>query len=58
MGILSGAVIRQTLILTPFMLAGLFLGMKSAGRIDDRKVKKLVIVLLIVSGAALVIQNL
>ena len=58
MGIITAPILRQTLILTPFMLGGLFLGMKSGGMIDEAKVRRLVIVLLIVSGAALIAQNL
>ena len=58
MGLLTGAVLRQALMLAPFMLAGLFLGMKSAGRIDEKKARRIVVILLIVSGAALVAGNL
>lgn len=58
MGILTGPVLRQALLLAPFMLAGLFLGMKSAGRIDEKKARRIVVILLIVSGAALIAGNL
>ena len=40
------------------MLGGLFLGMKSGALIDEKKVRRLVIILLIISGAALIVGNL
>ncbi len=58
LGILTAAVLKQTLILAPFMLLSLFLGMKSGKRIDEIRVRRLVIALLIVSGLALIAQNL
>ncbi len=58
LGILTAAVLKQTLILSPFMLLGLFLGMKSGRLIDETRVRRLVIVLLIVSGLALILQNI
>ena len=58
MGIITGAALRQTLILAPFMLAGLWLGMKSARWIDEKKVRRIVVLLLIVSGVALIAGNI
>ena len=58
MGIITGAALRQTLILVPFMLAGLWLGMKSARWIDEKKVRRIVVLLLIVSGVALIAGNI
>ncbi|MBO4884748.1 MAG: sulfite exporter TauE/SafE family protein [Clostridia bacterium] len=58
LGIITPAVLRQTLILSPFMLVGLFLGIKSCGLIDERRVRRLVVILLIISGAALIVGNL
>lgn len=40
------------------MLVGLFLGMKSSSLLDEKIVKKLVIILLILSGCALVINSI
>ena len=40
------------------MLIGLLAGMFSAGKIDDSMVKKIVIVMLIVSGIALILTNI
>lgn len=58
MGILTTEVIKQVLIVVPFMLIGLFAGMKSSSLLDEKMVKKAVIIMLIFSGAALVINNM
>ncbi len=58
LGIITPAVLRQALTLSPFMLIGLFLGIKSCGLIDERRVRRLVVILLIISGAALIVGNL
>ena len=39
------------------MLAGLWLGMRAARRLDEQRIKRLVIVLLIFSGIALILTN-
>jgi uncharacterized membrane protein YfcA len=57
-GILTVAALRRALVLAPFMLVGLFAGMFSAGKISEQVVKKIVIILLIVSGVALILTNL
>ncbi len=49
---------KQALIMVPFMLAGLWLGMKSSSFLNEKTVKKCVIVLLVISGALLIIQNI
>ena len=56
-GILTVAALKRALVLAPFMLIGLVAGMLSAGRISEQVVKKIVIILLIVSGVALVLNN-
>lgn len=58
LGIINYSVLKQTVLLGPFMLIGLFLGIKSSDFIDDKIIKKIVIVLLIFSGIMLVINNL
>ena len=58
LGIITLSTLRQSLILVPFMLVGLFAGMKSGEVIDDKIVRKCVIVLLIISGVMLIIKNL
>ncbi len=57
-GILTVATLKRALVLAPFMLVGLFTGMFSAGKISEHAVKKIVIILLIVSGVALILTNL
>lgn len=56
-GILTPAILRRALLLSPFMLAGLWLGMRAARRLDEQRIKRLVIVLLIFSGIALILTN-
>ena len=56
-GILTLAVLKQVVILIPFMLAAVFLGMKSSSVLNEKIIKKIVIVLLILSGIVLIINN-
>lgn len=44
--------------LMPFMLVSLFAGIAVSKKIDDRQIRKLVLLLLVVSGAMLIAQNL
>ena len=53
-GVITFNAIKYVVILMPFMLAGLYLGMKSAKILDERIIKKLVIILLIISGLVLI----
>ena len=57
-GILSLPLLRQALLLAPAMLAGLAAGMLAGKRLNERRVKRLVTVMLIISGLALIFQNL
>ncbi len=57
-GIITFESFKRALILSPFMLIGLGAGMLSAGKISERIVKKIVIILLVVSGIALILANL
>lgn len=57
LGILNGAVVRQAVLLLPFMLLGLFAGMWAAGKMPESVVKKAVIIMLILSGISLIIKN-
>lgn len=57
-GILTWRTAAFSALLYPAMLAGLFAGIKSGSLLDERAVKKLVIVMLILSGGALVLNNL
>ena len=42
----------------PFMLVSLFAVIAVSKKIDDRRIRKLVLLLLVVSGAMLIAQNL
>ena len=57
-GIITAAAVRQALFMVPFMLAGLWLGMKSSSFLNEKTVKKCVIILLVISGALLILQNI
>ncbi len=58
LGIISFAGLRQALILMPFVLMGLFAGIMSGKILDERIVKRLVIILLVISGLALILMNI
>ena len=55
-GILTLASLKRAMMLTPFMLAGLVGGMLSSRFINEKIARKIVVVMLIVSGTALIIQ--
>lgn len=57
-GIITVAILKKVVILIPFMLAGVFLGMKSGNVLNEKLIKKIVIILLIISGAVLIVNNL
>ena len=57
-GIINSAVLKNALILLPFVLAGLFLGMLCGKKINERYIKIIVIVLLILSDATLLFTNI
>lgn len=57
LGIINLSILKQAAILVPFMLIGLFAGIKSSEFIADKIIKKVVIVLLIFSGVMLIINN-
>ncbi len=58
LGIITWGSLRQTLLLCPFMLVGLYAGMQSGRILDEKIVKKLVIVFLVISGIVLIVKNL
>jgi len=57
-GIINIAVVKQAAVLFPFMPLGLFLGMKGSRYIAEKTVKKFMNIMLIISGAALIINNI
>lgn len=58
MDILTGEIFRQALMLAPAMLIGLSLGMYSVRFLDEKIVRKIVVLMLILSGVTLIFQNL
>ena len=58
LGVLSLASLQTALCLAPVMLLSLWLGMKCADIMDEKLVKKLVIVFLIISGIAMIVNNI
>ena len=57
-GIITFDIVKQALVLVPLMLIGLLLGMYSGKYLNEKIVKKLVIIMLVVSGVALIMNNL
>ncbi|MDD3403733.1 MAG: sulfite exporter TauE/SafE family protein [Hespellia sp.] len=58
MGILTFDFLKQAVLLIPAMLLGVYLGIKSNEHLDDKVIKKIVIVMLILSGIALIVNNI
>ena len=57
-GIFSPQILLRSLLLVPFMLLGLSLGMRCSKTLNEKTVRKTVILALIVSGAAMILTNL
>ena len=57
-GIITIATVKQAVLLMPIMVIGILCGMKSSDILDEKIVKKFVIVALIVSGVAMIVNNL
>lgn len=57
-GIITFDILKQAVLLIPLMLIGLALGMFSGKYLDEKIIKKVVIIMLIVSGIALILNNL
>lgn len=55
-GILTGEILLSALKLVPFMAIGLAAGLICSGKMKDSIVKKIVVILLIIAGAALVLK--
>lgn len=58
MGIITADIMKQAVILFPAMLLGLFAGIKSSEILNEKIVKKIVIIMLILSGVVLIVNNL
>ena len=57
-GIITFDILKQAVVLVPCMLIGLALGMLSSKVLDEKSVKKMVMVMLIISGVVLVIGSI
>lgn len=57
-GIITFDILKQAIILVPLMLIGLVLGMLSGKVLKESVVKKVVIIMLMISGVALVVNSL
>lgn len=57
-GIITLSTVKNALYLIPFMLLGLLLGMGLSKIIDEKIMKKIIVVMLIISGISLIISNM
>ena len=57
-GIITWDVCQKALLLMPFMLAGLLIGMLAAKYTDEKIVKRIIIIMLILSGISLILNCL
>ena len=57
-GMLTTQVLFRALTLFPFMIAALLLGMKSGSVLSEKTVRRIVIIVLIISGIALTLSNI
>lgn len=58
LGLLTVGTVKTVLLLIPFAILGLFTGMKSSGHMNEKNIRKITIILLILSGVSLVLKNL
>ncbi|HAN20064.1 MAG: permease [Clostridiales bacterium GWF2_36_10] len=57
-GIFTVDIFKQAILLLPFMIIGLFIGILLSKKINESVIKKFVILLLILSGVSLLINNI
>ena len=58
LGLLTFDTLKFVLTLLPFALLGLFAGMKCSSRMDEKLVRKITSVLLVLPGISLILKNL
>ncbi len=58
LGVFTSETLKQSALLMPFMLIGLFAGITGSKYLDEKFIRKLVILLLILSGIALIVKNI
>lgn len=57
-GLINGSVLKQAVLLLPFMVIGLTIGIVLSGKVSETLVKKAVVILLILTGISLIINNI
>lgn len=57
-GIITFNILKQVIALLPFMFIGLILGIISGKFLNEKIIKKIVVIMLIISGAALILNSL
>lgn len=58
LGLLTLATLKSALLLIPFALLGLFAGIRCSTRMDEKRVRQITSILLILSGISLILKNL
>ena len=58
LGLLTLDTVKSVLLLIPFALLGLFAGIRCSSRMDEKMVRKITSVLLVLSGISLILKNL
>ena len=58
LGLLTPGTVKTALLLVPFALLGLLAGMRCCGHMNEKHVRAITTVLLILSGVSLVLMNL
>lgn len=58
LGLLTKTTVQFALLLAPFALIGLFIGIQCSNHMDDRLVRRITSVLLVLSGISLILKNI
>lgn len=58
LGLLTFDTVKSVMMLIPFALLGLIAGMKCSNYMDEKLVKKITFILLVLSGISLILKNL
>ena len=57
-GLINLAIMKQAVLLLPYMIIGLSMGILLSKKISEKLVKRSVVILLILTGISLIINNL
>ena len=58
LGVMTFDSLIKAICLVPVMIIGLWVGMKAGDIMDEKLIKKLVIIFLIISGIAMIVNNM